>query len=171
MIKTLTYKNFLRPRIFQPNMSLLNRVLGVLVCLRAHVLGVLAYMLECSHARVLGMPTCLACLRALVFGMFTWLRVHVFSMLACFVSLCAHMFYMLAVLKYLTCLRACVPPWHSLPYFLCIWKVNFQKSLYRKIKKNFYSKKYLEPIWESMKEFFFEKELKAKSLSLFSQKG
>ena len=33
---------------------------------------------------------------------------YVFSMLACFVSLCAHMFYMLAVLKYLTCLRACV---------------------------------------------------------------
>ena len=131
MIKTLTYKNFLRPRIFQPNMSLLNRVLGVLVCLRAHVLGVLAYMLECSHARVLGMPTCLACLRALVFGMFTCLRVYVFSMLACFVSLCAHIFYMLAALKYLTYLRACMLLWHRLSYFLCIWKVNLQKFLYR----------------------------------------
>ena len=160
MIKTLTCKNFLRPWIFQPNMSLLNRMLGVLVCLRTHVLGVLAYMLECSHARVLSMTTCLACLRALVFGMFTCLRVYVFSMLACFVSLCAHIFYMLAVLKYLTSLRASVPLWHSLPYFLCIWKVNFQKSLYRKIKKNFYSKKCLEPIWAPMKEVFFRKRIK-----------
>ena len=70
-----------------------------------------------------------------------------FSMLACFVSSCAHMAYMIAVLKYLTCLRACVLLWHYLSYFLCICKVNFQKFLYRKIL--FYSKKYLEPTWTS----------------------
>ena len=102
-----------------------------------------ASMLTCSNACVLGMPTCLMCLHALMFGRFTCLHVYVFSMLACFVSLCAHMFYILAVLKYLTCLHACMLLWHCLSYFLCIWKVNFQKSLYRKI--SFYSKKYLEP--------------------------
>ena len=113
------------------------------------------YVLTCSHACVLGMPTCFACLRALVFGVITCLHAYVFSMLACFVSLCAHMFYMLAVLKYLTCLRACVLLWHQLSYFLCIWKVNLQKSLYRKI--SFYSRKYLEPTWTSKREFFAKK--------------
>ena len=140
-------------------------MLGVLVCLRAHVLVVL----RCSHAHVLGMPTCLACLRALVFGVFTCLRVYVFSMFACFVSLCAHMFYMLAVLKYLTCLRACVLLWHRLSYFLCIWKVNFQKSSYR---KNFFLFKEVFRTYLNIYEAVLcEKEWKAINFSLFLQKG
>ena len=134
-------------------MGLLNRVLDVLVCLCAHVFGVL----PCFHARMLA---CLMCLHAWRVSMHSCWRVHVltcyvFSMLACFVFLRAHMFYMLAVFKYLTCLRACVLLWHPLSYFLYIWKVNFQKSLYRKI--SFYSEKYLEPTWASMKEFFAKK--------------
>ena len=48
----------------------------------------------------------------------------------------------LLVLKYFTCLRACVLLWHRLSYFICVWKGNFQNSLHRKI--SFYSKKYLE---------------------------
>ena len=68
-------------------------MLCVLVCLRAHVLGVL----ECLRARVLGVLTFLECLRALTFGVFTYLRVYVFSMLACFMSLHAHMPYTLAL--------------------------------------------------------------------------
>ena len=88
------------------------------------------------------------------------------SMLTCFVSFCAHMFYMPAVLRYLTCLRVCVLLWHRLSYFLCIWKVNFQKSLYRKI--SFYLKKYLEPTWTSKKEFFFAKKLKSIDFSTIS---
>ena len=91
MIKILTYKNFLRLRIFQPNGSLLNRVLGVLVCLLALMcFGVLT----CLHLRILGVFTCL--------------RVYAWTMLACSVSLCADMIYMFVVLKYLTCLRACM---------------------------------------------------------------
>ena len=114
-------------------------------CLLTCLVCLPAYVLACSrawHGYVLGVFTCNR----------LW-RVHGFSMLACFVSLCAHIFYMLAVLKYLTCLRACRLLWHGLSYFLCIWKVNFQKSLYRKIY--FYSKKYLESTWTSMKEVFF----------------
>ena len=80
---------------------------------------------------------------------------YVFSTLAFLVSLCARMFYMLAVLKYFLCLCVCVLLWHRLSYFLCIWKVNFQKSLYRKI--SLYSKKYLEPTWTSKKEYFAKK--------------
>ena len=138
MIKILTHKNFLRLRIFQPNGSLLNRVLGVLVCLLALMcFGVLT----CLHLRILGVFTCL--------------RVYAWTMLACSVSLCADMIYMFVVLKYLTCLRACMLLWHRLSYFLCIWKVNFQKSSYR--KNSFYSNKYLEPTWTSMKEFFVKK--------------
>ena len=142
----LMYKNFLRLRFFQPNMSLSNRVLGVLVCLCVHVLWC-AHVLTCLHTRMLGVFTCICvwCVHVLI-----CLRVPVW-----FVSLCAHMFCMLAVLEYLTCLHACVLRWHHLSYFLCIWRVNFQKSLY--IKIYFYSKKYLEPTWTSMKEFLAKK--------------
>ena len=137
-------------------------MLGVVICLRAHMRGVLT----CLRAYVLA---CLRAWHAYILGVFTCLRVYVFSMLACFVSLCAHMFYMLAVLNYLTCLRACVLLWHRSFYFLCIWKVNFQKFLYRKIY--FYLKKYAEPTWTSMTGFFFcEKELNTKTFSLFSRK-
>ena len=117
----------------------------MLVCSRAWCASVLAYLGAC----MLGIFTCT---RVWCINM---LHVCLSKMLACFVFLCAHMFYMLAVLKYLTCLRACVLLWHRLSYFLCIWKVNFQKSLYRKI--SFYSKKYLEPTWTSKKEFFAKK--------------
>ena len=66
-------------------------------------------------------------------------------------------------------LQACVLIWHCLSYFLCIWKVNFQKFLYRKI--SLYSKKYLEPTWASMKESFCKKELKAKkSFTVFAKR-
>ena len=87
-------------------------------CLRALVVGVLAYLaslraymlssLACLRARVLLCLTCLKYLRAYVLGVLMFMCFHVFSMLACLMSLRAHMFYMLVVLKYLTCLRACV---------------------------------------------------------------
>ena len=128
-----------------------------------------AYMLTCSNACVLGMPTCLMCLHALMFGRFVCLHVYVFSMLACFVSLCAHMFYILAVLKYLTCLHACMLLWHCLSYFLCIWKVNFQKSLYRIFF--FVFREVFRTHLNIYEGVFCKKELKAKSLLLFWQKG
>ena len=135
----------------------------MLACSRAWC----ASVRTCSHARVLGIPTCLACECALVFGVFTCLCVYVFSMHACFVSLCAHVFYMLAVLKYLTCLRACVLLWHRLSYFLCIWKVNFQKSLYRKI--SFYSEKYLEPTWNLWRGFLRKRIKDWKPFTIFAK--
>ena len=118
--------------------SLLTRVLA---CSRAHVLSVLSccvltcllgyvlVCLACSRAYVLA---CLTCSRAHVFGVLKCLWFHVFSMLACFMFLCALISYMPAVLKYLTCLCACVLLWHLLSYFLYIWKVKFQKLFYRK---------------------------------------
>ena len=78
----LMYKNFLRLRFFQPNMSLSNRVLGVLVCLCVHVLWC-AHVLTCLHTRMLGMPTCLAYLRAFVFDVFTCLYVYVYQFGSC----------------------------------------------------------------------------------------
>ena len=78
----LTYKNFQRLRLFQPNMSLLSHVLGVLVCLCAHVLWC-AYVVTCLHTRMLGMPTCLEYLRAFVFGVFTCLYVYVCLLVLC----------------------------------------------------------------------------------------
>ena len=99
-------------------------------CVRALVLGVLAYLmslrayvlssLACSRAGVLLCLTCLAYLRAYVLGVLMFMCFHMFSMLAYFMSLRAHMFYMLAVLKYLTCLRACMLRWHLLSFFLKI---------------------------------------------------
>ena len=105
MIKILTHKNFLRLRIFQPNMSLLNRVLGVLLCLHAHVLTY-------RHARMLGMAKCLACLRAIAFGVFTC---YVFICLACLLVLCPYL------TKCFTCLL-CSNALHAyvLPYFFAI---------------------------------------------------
>ena len=138
-------------------------------CLLTYLVCFCASVLTCSHASVLGMPTCLACLRALVFGVLTCLRVYEFSMLACPVSLCAHIFYMHAVLKYGTCLRTCVLLWHRLSYFLCIWKVNFQKSSYR---KNFFLFKEVFRTYLNIYEAVFcEKEWKAINFSLFLQKG
>ena len=98
----------------------------------------------------------------------TCLRVYVFSILACFVSLCAHMFHMIAVLKYLTCLCACVLLWHGLSYFLYIWKVNFQKSFYRNF---FFSLKvvfrtHLEQPWRN----FLWKRIKGKSFDYFAKR-
>ena len=52
----------------------------------------------------------------------------------------------------LLCLRPLCP---CLSYLLYIWKVKLQKFLNRKIC--FYSYKYLEPIWTSMKEFLWKK--------------
>ena len=132
-------------------MSLLNRVPGVLVCLRAHVLGVLpclrARMLACLaflHAWRVNVHSCLVCLRA-----------YVFTCLACLLVLWPYVLTCFTCLLCSNILHACVLLWHRLPYFLCIWKVNFQKSLYRKF--SFYSKKYLEPTWTSKKEFFAKK--------------
>ena len=98
----------------------------------AYVLGVLCAVTRlvcfCAYVHV-----CLACCRAEVLvclascvltcprlGVLACLRAHVFGMFACFMSLRGHMSYML---------------WHRLSYFLYIWKVNSQKSLY---KKNFF---------------------------------
>ena len=96
--------------------------------------------------------TYLAYFCAHVFGLLRCLRFHVFSVLASLMSLCAHMSYMLAVLKYLTCLGARVLLWHRLSYFLYTWKVIFQFQfplfLYRFF---FYSEKYLESTWTTMK--------------------
>ena len=77
-------------------MSLLNRVLGVLVCSRV-------YMFACSRAwcafvlcvlGLLGMLMCLTCLHACVL-----------DVLLCLCALCA---YMLAMMKYFTFLHVCV---------------------------------------------------------------
>ena len=113
-----------------------------ILCLRTRILASLA----CLHSWRVYVHSCLACSRA-----------YAFTCLACllvFMSLRAHMPFMLAVLKYLTCLvLACffdiICP--IFVFFFNIWKVNFQKSSYRKI--SFYSEKYLEPSWTSMKEF------------------
>ena len=117
----------------------------VLACLLAYVLRLLA----CLRAYML---TCLMCLRDRAFGTFTCVHLHVFSMLACFISLHAHMSWMFAVIKYLTCLPACVLLWHLLSYFLYIWRIKFEKFLYRTI--SLYSEKYFEPTWTCIKEFF-----------------
>ena len=98
------------------------------------------FVLTYLHARVLGVLTCLACSRA-----------YVFSMLACFyVLMCSHVLHACCA-QISNVLSACVLLRHGLSYFLYIWKVNFQKSLYRKI--SFYSENYLEPTWTSMKKF------------------
>ena len=102
----------------QNYMSLLNFVLGVLVCLRT--------LCDCVFG-VISMLTCLHAWRACVLmwsgawrgSMFTYsraqraqvfkcLRAHVLSMLFCFMSLCAYMSNMLDVLNYLTFLQVCV---------------------------------------------------------------
>ena len=147
----LTYKNFQRLRLFQPNMSLLSRVLGVLVCLCAHVLWC-AYVVTCLHTRMLGMSTWLEYLRAFVFGVFTCLYVYVCQLVLCpyvltsFTCLLAQISYML------TCLRAFLTSFVLFSLHLKSW---LPKILIYKFF--FYSKKYLEPIWTSMKEFFAKK--------------
>ena len=142
----MTYKNFLRLWIFQPKMSLLNRVLGVLVSFRANVLGVFL----CLRARMLGMS---ACLVFLLHSCLACPRAYMFTCLACLLVLCPYVFTCFACLLCSNILHAYMLLWHRLSYFLRIWKVNFQKSFDRKI----YSRKYLEPTWTSMKEFFAKK--------------
>ena len=132
-------------------------VLTCLVCYRASTLACL--LAWCTY--MLGVSPCTRGWRVHV------LTCYVFSMLACFVFLRAHMFYMLAVLKYLTCLRACVLLWHPLSYFLYIWKVNFQKSLYRKI--SFYSEKYLEPTWNLWRGFLRKRIKDWKPFTIFAK--
>ena len=92
-------------------LSLLNCVMGMLACSRA-------LRVTCSSACMLGTLKCLAYLCSRVFRVPTSLRVQVFNMLACFMSLRVRMSQILAVLKYLTCLHACVLLWHCLPDFL-----------------------------------------------------
>ena len=82
------YNSFLRLWNFQPNMSLLNRMLCMLLCLCVHVLGVLL----CLHTCVLA---CLAFLRALVFGVLTC---YMFACPRCLLVLCSY------VLTCFTCL-------------------------------------------------------------------
>ena len=92
------YENYLRLRIFQPNTSLLNRVLACSRALRAYVLA----CLRAWRTYILAVLTCTC----------VW-RVYMFTMLACFMSLRAHMPYMFAVLKIsyvLTCFFDIVCP-------------------------------------------------------------
>ena len=54
-------------------------------------------------------------------------------------------------------------------YFIFIWKFKFQKFLCRKIY--FYSEKYLEPSWTSMKELFEKKiNVQKKPLTIFTKR-
>ena len=134
----------------------------VLACLLAYVLGLLA----CLRAYML---TCLMCLRDRAFGTFTCVHLHVFSMLACFISLHAHMSWMFAVIKYLTCLPACVLLWHLLSYFLYIWRINFWKIL---IQNDFFIFREVFRTHLNMYEgVFCKNKLTGKRLYLFCKKA
>ena len=142
MVKTLTYKSFLRLQIFQPklsDMSLLNCVLVVLVCLCAHVLGVLlcfcAYVLICLRAWRVYVHSCLACLGACVFTCSACLLVLCPYVLTCFTCmLCSNMehAYVLAFFFNIFC-----------PIFFAFEKLT--SKIPHIEKTSFYSKKYLEP--------------------------
>ena len=88
----------------------------------------------CSHAYMLSVRACL--------------DARVFSMLACFMSLRACISYKLAVLKYLTCLRACYPSltgvWRGSK---CASKGSFKKYLISEGEGKFTKKK-----WWKMKQ-------------------
>ena len=131
-------------------------MLAVLVCLSAHVLGVLlcfcAYVLSCLrawHAYMLGVFTCAR----------VW-RVNVLACLrsACLLVLCPY------VLTYFTCML-CSNMEHAYvlacffdivcPIFFAFEKLTSKNPHIE--KTSFYSKKYLEPTWTSMKQCFAKK--------------
>ena len=102
-------------------LSLLNRVLDLLSYLRTCVLRVLV------------------CLRAHVLGVFPWLRLARLTCLRAYVSTCfkhacllfvlsAHMSYMFVVLKQLSCLRVCILGVLVFPICFTFEKLNSKNS-------------------------------------------
>ena len=105
------------------SLSLLNRVLGVLICLWAYSL----LWSACLCAYVLGV---LSCLRAPLLNLLSCLRACVLDILC------------MLTFSHAACLLAWYP---RFSYLFYIWKVKSKNSYVEKIV--FYSEKYLEPTW------------------------
>ena len=116
---------------------------SVLLCLRARMLPCLA----CLHAWRVYVHSCLACSRA-----------YVSTYLACLLVLCPYVLTCFTCLLYSNILHAYVLACFFdivCPIFFAFEKLTSKNPHIE--KTSFYSKKYLEPTWTSMKQYFAKK--------------